>query len=142
MAHYLLTGAGFSYNWGGWLASEAFEYLLGAPEIDNELRAILWQTKEADGGFEDALALLQKEYFDHPGTDTKRRLDNLIAGIVGMLHMMSNSMEQRTFEPHNNIQGSIGEFLGKFDAIFTLNQDTLLEYHYFNQNIRFRSPQR
>jgi hypothetical protein len=32
MAHYLLTGAGFSYNWGGWLASEAFEYLLGAPE--------------------------------------------------------------------------------------------------------------
>jgi hypothetical protein len=31
MPHYLLTGAGFSYNWGGWLAIEAFEYLLGAP---------------------------------------------------------------------------------------------------------------
>ncbi|MEA2943355.1 MAG: hypothetical protein QOD09_3884 [Bradyrhizobium sp.] len=43
MAHYLLTGAGFSFNWGGWLASEAFEYLLGAPEIDGELRALLWQ---------------------------------------------------------------------------------------------------
>ena len=56
MAHYLLTGAGFSYNWGGWLASEAFEYLLGAPEIDAELRALLWKNKEAGGGFEDALA--------------------------------------------------------------------------------------
>ena len=28
----LLTGAGFSRNWGGWLAIEAFEYLLGCPE--------------------------------------------------------------------------------------------------------------
>jgi hypothetical protein len=26
---YMLTGAGFSRNWGGWLADEAFEYLLG-----------------------------------------------------------------------------------------------------------------
>ncbi|HLX14664.1 MAG TPA: hypothetical protein VKS24_05585 [Bradyrhizobium sp.] len=60
MAHYLLTGAGFSYNWGGWLASEAFEYLLGAPEIDAELRALLWQNKEAGGGFEDALAILER----------------------------------------------------------------------------------
>jgi hypothetical protein len=142
MAHYLLTGAGFSYNWGGWLASEAFEYLLGAPEIDEELRALLWRTKEANGGFEDALAILQKDYADHPGPDTKRRLDNLIAAIVGMLNMMSNSMEQRPFEPHNNIQGSISEFLGKFDAIFTLNQDTLLEYHYFNENIQLRSSGR
>jgi hypothetical protein len=35
MPYYLLTGAGFSRNWGGWLANEAFEYLLGAPEIDD-----------------------------------------------------------------------------------------------------------
>jgi hypothetical protein len=28
MQHILLTGAGFSRNWGGWLADEAFEYLL------------------------------------------------------------------------------------------------------------------
>src|SRR6202008_4525891 len=82
MPHYLFTGAGFSYNWGGWLASEAFEYLLGAPEIDEELRALLWRTKEANGGFEDTLAILQKDYAAHPGPDTKSRLDNLIAAIV------------------------------------------------------------
>lgn len=61
MAHYVLTGAGFSYNWGGWLASEAFEYLLGAPEIDTELRSVLWKNKERGGGFEDALATLENE---------------------------------------------------------------------------------
>jgi hypothetical protein len=43
MSHILLTGAGFSRNWGGWLATEAFEYLLGAVEVDDQLRHLLWQ---------------------------------------------------------------------------------------------------
>lgn len=141
MAHYLLTGAGFSYNWGGWLASEAFEYLLGAPEIGAELRELLWQNKEAGGGFEDALATLEKDFADHPAADTERRLNTMIAAIVGMLNMMSGSMERRPFEAHNNMQGSIIEFLLKFDGIFTLNQDTLLEYHYA-QHVALRSQNR
>ena len=60
MPHYLLVGAGFSRNWGGWVASEAFEYLLGCPEIraDARLRDLLW-THQLKGGFEDALAELQ-----------------------------------------------------------------------------------
>lgn len=29
MTNILFTDAGFSRNWGGWLADEAFEYLLG-----------------------------------------------------------------------------------------------------------------
>jgi hypothetical protein len=86
MAHYLLTDAGFSYNWCGWLASEAFEYLLGAPEIDTELRELLWQNKEAGGGIEDALATLEKDFADHPGPDTERRLNTMIVAIVGMLN--------------------------------------------------------
>jgi hypothetical protein len=61
-------GAGApSYNWGGWLASEAFEYLLGAPEIDAKLRALLWANKEAGGGFEDALATLERNIPIAPG---------------------------------------------------------------------------
>jgi len=60
MRYYLLTGAGFSANWGGWVASEAFEYLLGCPEIlaDERLRDLLWDS-QLKGGFEDALAELQ-----------------------------------------------------------------------------------
>jgi hypothetical protein len=56
MTRILLTDAGFSRNWGGWLASEAFEYLLGCSEIDNETRSLLWSSKESGGGFEDTLA--------------------------------------------------------------------------------------
>jgi hypothetical protein len=33
MSRILLAGAGFSRNWGGWLADEAFEYLLGCVDL-------------------------------------------------------------------------------------------------------------
>ena len=62
MKHILLTGAGFSRNWGGWLANEAFEYLLGSIHVDNLLRQKLWQTKERGGGFEDSLSEMQSAY--------------------------------------------------------------------------------
>jgi hypothetical protein len=41
MGQILLLGAGFSRNWGGWLASEAFEYLLGCPQVDEDIRSLL-----------------------------------------------------------------------------------------------------
>jgi hypothetical protein len=55
----LLTGAGFTRNWGGWLANEAFEYVLGREEVCNELRERLWKDKLDGQGFEDTLAKLQ-----------------------------------------------------------------------------------
>jgi hypothetical protein len=57
--YYLLIGAAFSRNWGGWLASEAFEYLLGDPTVvaNAELRALLWR-HQATGGFEAAFEKL------------------------------------------------------------------------------------
>jgi hypothetical protein len=62
MHNLLLTGAGFSYNWGGYLASEAFEFLLSVTDGDDDLRALLWRDHQAQLGFEDTLAKLQREY--------------------------------------------------------------------------------
>jgi hypothetical protein len=45
--HVPLLVAAFSRNWGGWLASEAFEYLLGRPEIDDPLRQLFCNIAEA-----------------------------------------------------------------------------------------------
>jgi hypothetical protein len=53
MTFIILTGAGFSRNWGGWLASEAFEYLLGCPELSADLRDLLWKSRTGGGGFEE-----------------------------------------------------------------------------------------
>jgi hypothetical protein len=41
MSLILLTGAGFSRNWGGWLAAEVFEYLIGQDDLHPRTRDIL-----------------------------------------------------------------------------------------------------
>lgn len=124
----LLTGAGFSRNWGGWLASEAFEYLLGCTEIDRETRTLLWRSKENGGGFEDTLADLANAKDDQ----NKKRYDELNAALVGMFNAMGLGFMQRPFEFQNNVRYMVKTFLAQFDAIFTLNQDTLLEQHYLD----------
>lgn len=118
----LLTGAGFSYNWGGWLASEAFEYLLGRDEVDEHGRELLWKHK--DSGFEEALSELQKA--GGPA----------LAGMEAAVRAMFDDMYGgffaggRAFEFSNHRVNSVSQFLGRFDAIFTLNQDLLLELGY------------
>lgn len=126
MTRILLTGAGFSRNWGGWLASEAFEYLLGCTEIDQETRRLLWRSKEAGGGFEDTLADLANAK-DEQG---RKRFGDLTAALVGMFNAMGLGFMQRQFEFQNEVRYLAKTFLAQFDAIFTLNQDTLLELHY------------
>jgi hypothetical protein len=130
MTHVLLTGAGFSRNWGGWLASEAFEYLLGCTKLDSDLRTLLWKSKGAGGGFEDALADLQVEYTRAPVPATKKRLDTLQSALAGMFNAMNNAFATTNFELGNDARLSIKNLLVRFDAIFTLNQDLLLEQHY------------
>jgi hypothetical protein len=128
VTHILLTGAGFSRNWGGWLASEAFEYLLGCTEIDQETRNLLWRSKERGGGFEDTLADLANAN-DAQG---KKRYDDLTAALVGMFNAMGQGFMRRQFEFQNDVGYLVKTFLIRFDAIFTLNQDTLLEQHYLD----------
>ena len=121
MPHVLLAGAGFSRNWGGWLANEAFEYLTGSPEIDDHIRHLLWTHKGSGGGFEEALAELQRAY-THSKTDrTRKPLADLQAAIVGMFNYMNLAFEGIQFEPENNMKYLIKAFMDRFDAIFTLN---------------------
>src|SRR5580693_6407083 len=110
MPHYLLTGAGFSRNWGGWLANEAFEYLIGAQEINDNLRHLLWTHKSRGGGFEDALAELQQAYTHSRNDRTKKSLEDLQAAIVGMFNYMNLAFDGIQFEPQNQMQYLIGDF--------------------------------
>jgi hypothetical protein len=127
MPHYLLTGAGFSRNWGGWLANEAFEYLIGAPEIDDYLRNVLWGAKLRGEGFEGALSILQAAYTANKYGETKQHLDELTQAVIGMFNAMQTAFNKLDYrESELRLQA----FLSQFDAIFTLNQDTLLETLY------------
>jgi hypothetical protein len=127
MPHYLLTGAGFSRNWGGWLANEAFEYLLGAPEIDDYLRRILWRAKLWGQGFEGALSIVQDAYTSNKSDETKQNLDKLTRAVIGMFNAMQAAFNKLDYRESDL---RLQRFLSLFDAIFTLNQDTLLETLY------------
>ena len=136
MGCFLLLGAGFSRNWGGWLASEAFEYLLGCPEIirDPGLAQLLWK-HQAQGGFEAALAELQLAHSRDPRSG-ESALMGLQAAVRRMFADMNGAfMEITGWEFQNHIERMVGTFLTRFDAIFTLNQDVLLEHYYVNDNI-------
>lgn len=137
MADFLLTGAGFSRNWGGLLANEVFEYLLGSPRIDASLRGLLWKHKEQNQGFEDALGELQLEYARRWNAQTEQDLQNLINTLYEMFGEMNYGFSLRHFEPQQgtglNVRESVTAFLSRFDAIFTLNQDTLLEQKYLSE---------
>jgi len=130
MPRYLLTGAGFSRNWGGWLANEAFEYLLGSAHTDAHLRRRLWASKVRGFGFEDLLAEMQTELEANFSGQIEQDLRNMTSGVIGMFAAMAEGYHDVSFEPQNDISLMVGMFLQKFDTIFTLNQDSLLEQKY------------
>jgi hypothetical protein len=116
------------------VASAAFEYLLGTPELmaDTQLRDLLWKYHAA-GGFEDALAELQRGY--SPGFAQQWTEQHLIRfqGAVGrMFDDMNRGLLSRSDLEFSRANSSrmVRSFLMRFDAIFTLNQDLLLEHFY------------
>lgn len=134
--HILLLGAGFSRNWGGWLAAEAFEYLLGFPRVRTNpaLKTLLWK-HQSSGGFEDALAELQESCSRDPVAN-RPLLDALQGAIEAMFEDMNAGFsEGRRFETSFDVEFSVVRFLSRFDVIFTLNQDLLLERHYLTANL-------
>lgn len=131
----LLLGAGFTRNWGGWLAAEVFEYLLGCPQINPPLRELLLRHKRT-GGFEGALAELQTN------RGPAESLSRLEEAISQMFAEMDAAFGDTPFEFQNDREYLVATFLTKFDAIFTLNQDLLLERYYLNDNVGLLSDGR
>jgi SIR2-like domain len=130
MKQYLLIGAGFSRNWGGWLANEAFEYLLGDPVIVENpgLRDLLWEY-QPKGGFEAALDELQRG----SSSGAKQHEQALLSAVTRMFDAMNGAFKalpHLEFGDWVGVQKPVRDFLVRFEAIFSLNQDLLLEYAY------------
>jgi SIR2-like domain len=143
MTYHILLGAGFSRNWGGWLASEVFEYLLGRPEIagNDEIRRILW-TSQSKGGFEHALELLQIRAASGD-TNATENLATLQTAVVAMFNDMNHGFDQiPDWEFNDQADSRIATFLTRFDSIFSLNQDLFLERHYLSSSPELLRPDR
>jgi hypothetical protein len=134
MTHFLLTGAGFSRNWGGWLADEVFEYILGDPDITPGIRTQLFRDRASGGNYETTVQALRDRAKAADGADYK----TMIAILSGMFRAMNNAFAQQgfRFDHTTDTRFQLSKFMHRFDAIFTLNQDTLLERHYFTQGFQ------
>jgi hypothetical protein len=116
--HLLLTGAGFTYNWGGWLAKELEGDLLGRLTSSPALHSLVQNATN----FEEALDTARRSL----ASDQARALE---AAIKDSFKAMNAALAQR-FSMFLSGKEYVVDFLARFDAIFTLNQDLLLEIHY------------
>lgn len=135
MGNILFTGAGFSYNWGGWLATECFEYVLGCPEITPYIRDVLWNHKRGGTGYEGALEQIRAQHQTFNGERHASEIQTFESMLLEMFNSMNAGFETLDFEPgkHERIgpqPTKVRDFLSQFDAIFTVNHDTLLEQKY------------
>jgi hypothetical protein len=142
MAHYLLTGAGFSRNWGGWLADEVFEYLLGDPDITPGIRTQLFRDRLslAPGNYETTVQALRDRAKSGDDVDYKK----VMAILEGMFRAMNQAFARQgfQFDHTSDSRYQLSKFMHRFDCIFTLNQDTLLEQHYFTQGFNLATQTR
>jgi hypothetical protein len=130
---------------GGWLANEAFEFLIGTPEVraDSGLRELLWHYPPP-GGFEDALAHLQESLRHPPANDagveymdSNVPLRSQAGALQAAVSRMFDTMNV-AYDSHFEFHPRIIDFLSHFGALFTLNQDMLLERLYtrvLSQNV-------
>ena len=130
--HVLLLGAGFSRNWNAPLAAEVANSLLGQVGNDAHLQDLL---RRHSRNFENALSEVQREHLNVPSSaEAKERLDRLQSAIAVMFEQFNATLEPpREFEFCNDMQYSVSRFLAKFDSIFNLNQDLLLDMRYSQQ---------
>jgi len=105
------------------------------------VRNLLWKHKDK-GGFEAALEELQTAF---AGGDKAKKpeLDVLQSAMAAMFQdMNAGFFAYQDWEFTNDRQRMLRGFLPKFDAIFTLNQDVLVEHHYVSMDVSLLSDGR
>lgn len=115
----LLTGAGYSKNFGGWLASELWSVILSHKLVqqNHDLKNIIWEYR--DRGFE--------EIFGDKRVKENQEYSQYFQEIVKDSFLEMHKAISNNFFRNFNQNGQIYEFIHKFSAFFTLNQDLFFE---------------
>jgi SIR2-like domain len=140
----LLLGAGFSRNWGGWLASEVNGHLPTSTKVRGNAHVADVLRRSVDGGgFEAALAELQEAYAKAPTPENLNNLQSLQEAILAMFADMEAGFASRPgWDFSNYVQFKLARFLSPFDAVFSLNQDLLFERHFHGLDLALAQPKK
>lgn len=126
--HVLLLGAGFSRNWGGWLASELAGELSGLLSDRPWLCAMLRVYQGFERAYAERLKTAESARNNALAVEDVARLQQAVLDTFSALNAGFARRHGLNFSW--SAARSIVSFLARFDAIFTLNQDLLLEAHY------------
>jgi hypothetical protein len=133
----LLTGAGFSKNYGGFLAKTFRSHLLSEPLIKQNRILERWISQRKQT-FETVLSELQKAYeVLGEAEDARKNYEEFQQAVYNVFSEMDDVIRRRapslsrSFEPLA-VNFFIDKFAPKGQAgfLFTLNQDMVLEHHY------------
>lgn len=143
----LLTGAGYSKNFGGFLAKSFRNHLLSEWRLVNDPTGMAWSMiREDKATFETVLAELRKRA-DAPGARPEESMsyrvmeDSVGAVFDYMRRSIEQSKDRLTFSVRrlNQFLSKFGQPSAEVGYIFTLNQDTVLEDR-FNQFFGWLPP--
>jgi hypothetical protein len=126
----LLSGAGWSQNWGAKVASDLWQLIMDHQAIRNNER--LRNLCLEEPSFEVALAKTQTSLFT--ATDRQEFQSAIMEAFVSTDNAMLHTYNPATWININYVQ----EMLGKFSHyIFTLNQDLFFERYLWNEPAHF-----
>lgn len=130
---YLLTGAGFSKNFGGLVASEMWSAIFSWPSV--QARPGLRDRLLADQDFESVYHAVQTD-------GSSEDFDAIKTAVIEAYGFIDEQLMDFSFRPGSpnpvniyKVQKLIAAFAGRKGRpgfIFTLNQDLFLERHYYN----------
>jgi len=123
--NYILTGAGFTANWGGWPADKLLSSLLSSNAIKTNQDLRLFLSKTNNQNFESILDELRKLAEDDP-KQWKDKLRILEGAIIEDF----KEMEQDYARAQSSYNHDIENLFAQGNIIFTLNQDLLLERYF------------
>jgi hypothetical protein len=128
----LLLGAGFTRNWGSWLASEFVGELCGRL-ID---RPHLTEMLRTSGNFE-AVYGVRRSTAEREADNLQANEDVVLlqAAITSTFREINISLANRHLNFCSEARCTTKRFLSRFDAIFTLNQDLFFELHYDSMSL-------
>lgn len=134
----LLIGAGFSRNWGGWLATELIGELCSRLEHHPNLLEMLRVYRN----FEEVLGQRRRDAREGISSQAED-VEALERAIRDTFRDMNKAFAEMPSLNFSNMFGfSVSRFLHQFDAIFSLNQDLLLELNYDTGYECFSGPVR
>lgn len=126
--HVLLLGAGFSRNWGGWLASELVGELSGLLADRPWLCEMLRVYRSFERAYAERFEAAQRARKNTLAVEDVAQLHRAVFHIFSAMNAGFARKPGLNFS--SAAERSVVSFLARFDAIFTLNQDLLLEAHY------------